>query len=139
MSTGKDAGHQCHQRSGKLELEPERNITLYFPGRNDKGSLHEDRETEPCSCWGRKWCFLHGNQVLKPLDRVTTWSGLPRGFRGEESTCQCRTRGLDHWVGKVPRRRKWKETHSSVLARSMPWTEEPGGLQSTGLQRVRHD
>ena len=30
-------------------------------------------------------------------------------------------------------------THSSILARRIPWTEEPGGLQSLGLQRVRHD
>ena len=30
-------------------------------------------------------------------------------------------------------------THSSVLAWRSPWTEEPGGLQSMGLQRVRHD
>ena len=30
-------------------------------------------------------------------------------------------------------------THSSTLARRIPWTEEPGGLQSTGLQRVGHD
>ena len=34
-----------------------------------------------------------------------------------------------------------KETaiHSSVLAWRIPWTEEPGGLQSMGSQRVRHD
>ena len=30
-------------------------------------------------------------------------------------------------------------THSSILAWGNPWTEEPGGLQSTGLQRVGHD
>ena len=30
-------------------------------------------------------------------------------------------------------------THSSILAWGIPWTEEPGGLQSMGLQRVRHD
>ena len=30
-------------------------------------------------------------------------------------------------------------THSSILAWRIPWTEEPGGLQSTGLQRVRYD
>ena len=30
-------------------------------------------------------------------------------------------------------------THSSVLALRIPWTEEPGGLQSRVLQRVRHD
>ena len=30
-------------------------------------------------------------------------------------------------------------THSSILAWEIPWTEETGGLQSTGLQRVGHD
>jgi len=30
-------------------------------------------------------------------------------------------------------------THSSILAWRTPWTQEPGGLQSTGLQRVIHD
>ena len=30
-------------------------------------------------------------------------------------------------------------THSSVLAWRIPWTEEPGGLQSMGSHRVRHN
>ena len=30
-------------------------------------------------------------------------------------------------------------THSSIVAWRIPWTEEPGGLQSIGLQRVGHD
>ena len=30
-------------------------------------------------------------------------------------------------------------THSSILAWKIPWTEEPGGLQSMWPQRVRHD
>ena len=30
-------------------------------------------------------------------------------------------------------------THSSILAWKVPWTEEPGGLQSIGLQRVEHN
>ena len=30
-------------------------------------------------------------------------------------------------------------THSSILAWEIPWTEEPGGPQFMGLQRVRHD
>ena len=30
-------------------------------------------------------------------------------------------------------------THSSILAWTIPWTEEPGGLQSMGSQRVGHD
>ena len=34
---------------------------------------------------------------------------------------------------------KGMATHSSILAWRIPWTEEPGRLQSMGLQRVRHD
>ena len=40
----------------------------------------------------------------------------------------------------------WKEplqkemaTHSNILAWEIPWTEEPGGLQSTGSQKAGHD
>ena len=34
---------------------------------------------------------------------------------------------------------KGMATHTSVLVLRIPWTEEPGGLQSMGLQRVGHD
>ena len=34
---------------------------------------------------------------------------------------------------------KQMATHSGILAWKMPWTEEPGGLQSMGSQRVPHD
>ena len=34
---------------------------------------------------------------------------------------------------------KGMATHSNILAWRIPWTGEPGGLQSMGLQRVRHD
>ena len=34
---------------------------------------------------------------------------------------------------------KGMATHSSILASRIPWTEEPGGLQSMGSQRVRQD
>ena len=34
---------------------------------------------------------------------------------------------------------KGMATHSSILAWRVPWTEEPGGLQSMGSQRVGHD
>ena len=34
---------------------------------------------------------------------------------------------------------KGMATHSSILARKVSWTEEPGGLQSMESQRVRHD
>ena len=34
---------------------------------------------------------------------------------------------------------KGRATHSSILAWRIPWTQEPGSLQSIGLQRVGHD
>ena len=46
------------------------------------------------------------------------------------------------WVQSLGRKDPLEEglaTHSSILAWRTPWTEEPGGLQSMGSQRVRHD
>ena len=40
-------------------------------------------------------------------------------------------------LGQEDPLKKYTETHSSILAWEIPWTEEPGWLQSTGLQRVR--
>ena len=51
---------------------------------------------------------------------------------------QCRRPGFEPRVRKMPWRRKIA-THSSILAWEIPWTVEPGGLQSTGSQRVGHD
>ena len=46
------------------------------------------------------------------------------------------------WVqslGQEDPLKKEMATHSSILAWRIPWTVEPDGLQSMGLQRVRHD
>ena len=48
------------------------------------------------------------------------------------------TQKFNHWVRKILWRRTWLP-HSNILAWRTPWTEEPGGLQSMGLQRVYHD
>ena len=42
-----------------------------------------------------------------------------------------------HSLGQEDFLEEEMETRSSILAWKIPWTEEPGGLQSTGLQRVR--
>ena len=56
---------------------------------------------------------------------------------GEESTCRCRKRiGSLNWEDSLEEE---MAIHSSILAWRIPWTEEPGGLQSIGLQRVRHN
>ena len=41
-------------------------------------------------------------------------------------------------LGREDPLEKGMATHSSILAWRIPWTEEPGGLQSMVLQRVRH-
>ena len=51
---------------------------------------------------------------------------------------QCRRPGFDPWVGKIPWRRVWQPTPVFLLGES-PWTEQPGGLQYMGSQRVGHD
>ena len=46
------------------------------------------------------------------------------------------------WVRSLGREdllEKGMATHSSILAWKIPWTEEPGGLQSMGSQRVGHN
>ena len=42
-------------------------------------------------------------------------------------------------LGREDALEKGIATHSSILAWRIPWTEEPGGLQSVGLQSVRRD
>ena len=49
---------------------------------------------------------------------------------------------LETWVqslGQEDPLEKDMATHSSILVWRIPWTEEPGGLQSMGLQRVGHN
>ena len=46
---------------------------------------------------------------------------------------------LGHSLGWEEPLVKEMATHSSIFAWKIPWTEEPGGLQSLGLQRVRQD
>ena len=67
----------------------------------------------------------------------TALNGLPCWLRAKESACQCRRPGFNPWVKKIPWRNKWQPT--PVLSPGESWTEEPGGLQSTGSERVGHD
>ena len=43
------------------------------------------------------------------------------------------------FLGQEDPLEKGMASHSSILAWEIPWTEESGGLQSMGLQRVGHD
>ena len=63
--------------------------------------------------------------------------GFPNGSAGKESACNVgdaeRRHGFDPWVRKIP----WRIEQQ--LTQEIPWREEPGRLQSKGLQRVGYD
>ena len=60
--------------------------------------------------------------------------GLPGSASGKE-TCLPEQETQETWVPSLGQ----EDPYSSILAWRIPWTEEPGGLQSIGLQRVGHD
>ena len=63
--------------------------------------------------------------------------GFPGGSYGKESACNA---GDLVWsLGQEDPWEKGMVTYSSILAWRIPWTEEPGGLESIGSQRVGHD
>ena len=74
-------------------------------------------------------------------DLLLSGWGFPCGAGGKEPARQCKRRRrceFDLWVGKIPLK-KGMTTHFSILAWRIPWTEEPGRLQSMRSNRVRHD
>ena len=67
-------------------------------------------------------------------------SGFPGGASGKEPSCQCRRQKT--WIQSLGQEDPLEEgmaTHSSILTCRIQWTEEPGGLQSIGSQKVGHD
>ena len=117
-------------------------------------------------CWGTRrnvvstthWTFKSSPawDISSGLDQYTSQSllqirltncsnlylrlGFPAGARGKEPTLQCRRhkrQEFDPWVGKIHWRRT-RQPLSSTLVWRIPWTEEPGKLQSRGSQRTGH-
>ena len=95
-----------------------------FPGKNTEMGCH----------------FLLQRIFLTQRLKLSLWHWFPWWLSGKESAC------LSGDSDSIPRLKKGlssleKEmaTHSSILTWNIPWTEEPGGLQSMGSQRVGHD
>ena len=69
---------------------------------------------------------------MKVLHQSVPMNSFPGGSDGKESASAGGIHGLGRFPGEG-------NTHSNILAWRVPWREEPGGLQSMGSQRVRHD
>ena len=74
------------------------------------------------------WVFLLASVLISGLSR------LYHGSDGKESACNAGDPGSILWLGIFPG--EGMATHSSILTWGIPWTEEPGGLQSLGSERV---
>ena len=73
--------------------------------------------------------------VLEEITGPTNWDDRRQEFSSG--------RGKGGEVNGRPKRQEfnpcvWEDTHSSILAWRIPWTEEPGGLQYMGSQRIGH-
>ena len=78
-------------------------------------------------------CFVYYIYVLPNI-----WHRLSLGAQTVNLLPRMRGTWVQSLGGEDPLE-KDMATHSSILVWKIPWTEEPGGLQSMGLQRVRHD
>ena len=86
------------------------------------------------------WRLLFFNILALGLDVAMAFLDFPSNSSGKEPACQCgiyetQVRSLG-WKDPLE---KGMTTHSIFLAWRFPWREEPGGLQSKGLQRVGHN
>ena len=67
-------------------------------------------------------------------NEIIVYKGCPGGSDGKESACNVGDLGLiPGWEDSLE---EGMETHSSILAWKIPWTEEPGGLWSLGSQEL---
>ena len=76
-------------------------------------------------------------RIGKGLFEKDYYLGFPGGSEGKASPCNVEDPGWIPGLGRSPG--EGNGPYSSILAWRIPWMEEPGKLQSTGLQRFGHD
>ena len=85
--------------------------------------------------------FIKESKLLFNNIIFISTNAVQRGFLtssdSKESACNVGDPGRS--LGWEDLLKKGMATHSSILACRIPWREEPGGLQSMGLQRAGHD
>ena len=135
-------------------LEKEMATPVFLPGK-----FHGQKSLVGCSPWGCKeldmterlnwtdtterlnwteWLSIHTHTHTHTHTHMHTHTHRcildhPRWCSGKECAFQCRRHMFHPWVGNIPCSRKW-QPNSSILAWKIAWTEDPGGLQSIGLQ-----
>ena len=79
--------------------------------------------------------------IKSPFKGLTSqYRGFLSGASGKEPSCQCRRQKIQvQPLGQEDPLEEEMAAHFSILARRIPGAEEPGRLQSVGLQRLRHD
>ena len=93
------------------------------------GEPHRQRSPLSCSSWGHKESDMTEQLTLSLSN--TNWASLVTQVLKSLPAVP------ETWVpslGQEDPLEKGMATHSNILAWRIPWTEEPGGLQSTGLQ-----
>ena len=80
------------------------------------------------------------NFKLRDLIGAHVWEGFPSGSAVKSPPVMQKTEAMRAWsLGQEDPLEEEMATRSSILAWIIPWTEEPGELQSTGSQRIGHD
>ena len=124
-----------YRKSTFIDMAPRGSLTTRIPSVDTvtgEGRSESMLDLLQCLCW-----VMPASTFCKSV-LPTAWNGLPWWLRGWKICLQCGRPGFNPWVRKIPWRRAWQPTPVFLPGES-PWTEEPGGLQSTGLQRVGHD
>ena len=89
--------------------------------------------------WDSDSCLRDGVFRGRDLDNNSLYtSQVALMLKNLPASARDNRRGLHLWVGEVPLEKEMA-THFSIPAWEIPWTEEPGRLQSMRLQRVEHD
>ena len=135
-----------------LSRSQNKNVIVIYLFRLQRGeNLNTTKKINECSLkyisidgWNinQRHCLLFHRTELSSIDLSITYAwGFPGDSDGTESACNegdpgsvpGSELGLGLWEGPLE---KEMEAHSSIPAWRIPWTEEPGGLQSMGSPRV---
>ena len=74
------------------------------------------------------------------LPKISTTVGFPGGSAVKNLPAVQESQETQVWsLGREDSLEEDMATHSSIRAKKIPWTEEPGGLQGMGSRSVRHD